>query len=692
MLNPNFKSNVPAPLLDTPNWVVWKLENRHNKPTKVPYQAVPVDGDPKARSNDSTTWADFDDAWAESLENDKYSGVGFMLVGSKFTGVDFDGIAPNRVIEPYVASILAIAGNPYAEITPSGNGVRVFLEGTKLPEGKRKFTVTEPLKYGAEIYSGAETGRYLTVTGDKIEGSGNSIPVMNEWGLELVYVLVSQILDSKFKSLWINDQEFVSTVYGGDQSRADAALCAMLVPLFRRDPQKIEDAFSASEMGQRSKWISRKDYRDRTIKNALNLPALSDGLIWKDQNRQNQAKKKEPVETQDSITRTMTMTRADKVQAEVTPWLWPNRIVANNINVFSGEPDMGKGLTWTDFVSRLTRHEDFPDCLNDLTGPVDVVIMSSEDDINSTVVPRLIAAGADLTRVHFIIITENVGGTIAEGIAALDKDLPAIEKLLEELEPGAVALIVVDPIIAFMGDADANKDKDVRPIFTRMKAFSKKNKLAWLTVNHFNKNSGATSINRTTGAKTFVSAPRATWMFGKDPEDSERRLMMKGKGNLAKQGLKTLAYRIVETFIEVNGKPYMDDKGRSVGVPCIEWDGETDHNAEDVLSSDSDPLKRGSKSVEIFLNNILGSQPDGVMLATEIYKAGEDVKISSDRLKRAKNQLGVVVFKLGDRWYWAKGPAYADDFKKNYFLPGNSKVIIADVEDAAETELVTEEA
>jgi len=46
---------------------------------------------------------------------------------------------------------------------------RVFLEERKLPEGKRKFTVTEPLKYGAEINSGAETGRYLTVTGDKIE-------------------------------------------------------------------------------------------------------------------------------------------------------------------------------------------------------------------------------------------------------------------------------------------------------------------------------------------------------------------------------------------------------------------------------------------------------------------------------------------------------------------------------------------
>ena len=129
-----------------------------------------------------------------------------------------------------------------AEFSPSGDGGRIFVVGTKLPVGKRKFILTKPKKYGGEIYSGAETGRYLTVTGDKIEGSGSTIPQLTEWELELVYVLVSQILEEKFKKLWMNDQEFIATTYGGDQSRADAALCAMLVPLFGKDPQKIEAA------------------------------------------------------------------------------------------------------------------------------------------------------------------------------------------------------------------------------------------------------------------------------------------------------------------------------------------------------------------------------------------------------------------------------------------------------------------
>jgi hypothetical protein len=677
MLNPNFTKVVPGPLLDTPNWVVWRYETRHGKQTKVPYQAVPVDGDPKARSNDSSTWSEFCEAWAEASDSNRYSGVGFMLVGSPYTGIDFDGLASNRVVDPYVANIIKIAGNPYAEFSPSGEGVRIFVSGTKLPAGKRKFTLAEPRKFGAEIYSGAETGRYLTVTGDKIDGSGNSIPQLTEWELELVYVLVSQILEDKFKKLWLNDQDFIESNYGGDQSRADAALISMLVPLFGRDPQQIEAAFSESEMGQRAKWTDRKDYRDRTIGNALNLPPLTSGLILGDQGptkKQQQATIEQPEE----ITRTISMTRADKVQAEITPWLWPNRIVANNINVFSGEPDMGKGLTWTDFVARLTTHEDFPDCPNDLPGPTDVVIMGSEDDTNSTVVPRLIAAGADLTRVHFVEITENVSGTLSEGIAALDRDLPAIEGLLNALGVGVASLIVVDPIISFMGDADPNKDRDVRPIFTRMKAFAKRNQLAWLTVNHFNKNAAATSINRTSGAKTFVSAPRATWMFGKDPDDTERRLMMKGKGNLAKQGVKTLAYRIVETYIEVDGKPFVDAKDRPIGVPRIEWDGETDHNVEDILSADSDPLKKGSKKAEEFLTNLLDAAPHGVMLASDIYKAGEEAtpQVGADKLKRAKNSLDYETFKLSDRWYWSKGPQHSQEFKKQYFGPGANNVLM----------------
>lgn len=429
-------------------------------------------------------------------------------------------------------------------------------------------------------------------------------------------------------------------------------------------------------MGERDKWTERKDYRDRTIQNALNLPPLESGVTLGGKEPGKPSSQDKSAAPQQTVGREMTMTRADSLQPEITPWLWPQRIVANNINVFAGEPDMGKGLTWVDFVARLTTHQDFPDCANDLPGPTDIAIMSSEDDNAATVVPRLIAAGADLTHVHFVTVTENVSGTLQEGIACLDRDLPTLEELLTRIGIGTVSLVIVDPI-AFMGDADPNKDRDVRPIFTRMKAFAKKNRIAWLTVNHFNKNQMATSINRTSGAKTFVSAPRCTWLFDKDPDDPTRRLMMKGKGNLAKQGLKTLAYRINEKFIEVDGKPYVDAKDRPVGVPVVQWDGETDHTADDVLHADADASKKLNKKAEELITRLLNESPTGVVLASTIYDAGESEtpSISSQKLKRAKNSLDVEVFKLGDRWYWAKDRQSKDAFKTEYFQPGKGVIL-----------------
>src|SRR6267154_3963786 len=182
-------------------------------------------------------------------------------------GHDFDGVVKDGAPESFVLGILETLGNPYCEITPSGNGLRAFVEATLQPGGKRRFTRSEPDKYGAEIYSGSEGGRYLTVTGRKF--SGSDIPKSEN--ISLGYFLISQILNDKFKGLWTGDL----TEYEGDQSRADLALIGMLAKNFSRDPNILESAFSASKLGQRDKWTKRLDYRKRTIDAALK-PAVAE--------------------------------------------------------------------------------------------------------------------------------------------------------------------------------------------------------------------------------------------------------------------------------------------------------------------------------------------------------------------------------------------------------------------------------
>lgn len=359
----------------------------------------------------------------------------------------------------------------------------------------------------------------------------------------------------------------------------------------------------------------------------------------KHQNPQQQA--------QPQVGRVLQFVRGDSIKPKRLQWLWNNRILADKLNVFSGEPDVGKGMTTVDFAARITRHCDFPDCKNELDGPRDVLFLSSEDDMEDTIIPRLKVAGADMTRIHFAEISDNSSGTLTEGIVCLDRDLPVLEQMIKQ-HPDIV-LIIPDPVIAFLGDADPNKDKDVRPIYSKMKSFAKRLNVAWLFVNHWNKNQNASSINRTSGAKTMVSAPRATWMFSKSPEDPSRYLMMKGKGNLSSlNGAKTLAYRII-------GEPYDFGDGKPPGeVPRLIWDGETEHATEDVLQEQADPKSRRNTKAEELLTRLLES---GAVLARTVYRESDREHLSADQMKRARYKLGYAARQIGGQWHWAKSEA-----------------------------------
>jgi hypothetical protein len=96
---------------------------------------------------------------------------------------------------------------------------------------------------------------------------------------------------------------------------------------------------------------------------------------------------------------------ADKyVMTELT-WLWPQKIPKGKVIFFTGKPDCGKSLTAADVIARITTGRDWPDGSKNTTPPSRVLLASSEDDPNDTLVPRLKAAGADLSKVEFVVGT-----------------------------------------------------------------------------------------------------------------------------------------------------------------------------------------------------------------------------------------------------------------------------------------------
>jgi hypothetical protein len=91
------------------------------------------------------------------------------------------------------------------------------------------------------------------------------------------------------------------------------------------------------------------------------------------------------------------------LEEESVSWLWHRRIPMGKIAFFEGDPEGAKSLLTTDIIARVATGRAIPlaDAPGELEGsPRDVLVISAEDDLRDTIMPRLRAAGADISRVH----------------------------------------------------------------------------------------------------------------------------------------------------------------------------------------------------------------------------------------------------------------------------------------------------
>lgn len=162
--------NIPAELKGASQWVRWRNESdRNGKPTKIPYKARSGD---RAESNNPETWAAYTDALAGyQQEAETYSGIGFCFDREDpYCGIDLDAcLDADGNLKPEAAEIIAHFPT-YAEISPSGVGIKLFCIGELPRDCKHK---VENVGFKAlEVYN---SGRYFTVTGNQYPGSPDTI-------------------------------------------------------------------------------------------------------------------------------------------------------------------------------------------------------------------------------------------------------------------------------------------------------------------------------------------------------------------------------------------------------------------------------------------------------------------------------------------------------------------------------------
>ena len=126
--------NIPSELKALPQWVLWNYNK--GKP-KHPYNPKTLED---AKANDFSTWADFETSVKKASQ--KGCEIGFEFSNSGLAGVDMDHVLIDGNLTPEAAEIVALLDS-YTEISPSGDGVHIFVNAPslELEANKRVTTV-----------------------------------------------------------------------------------------------------------------------------------------------------------------------------------------------------------------------------------------------------------------------------------------------------------------------------------------------------------------------------------------------------------------------------------------------------------------------------------------------------------------------------------------------------------------------
>lgn len=359
-----------------------------------------------------------------------------------------------------------------------------------------------------------------------------------------------------------------------------------------------------------------------------------------------------------------------RTAAEIDPkpieWFWPQRISCGSLTIITGMPGLSKSLLTIDIAARITTGGRWPDG----TGSAPkggVILFGTEDDPETVVVPRLIAADADRSLVRIVEGVEE-GQKDWLGAISIDRDLALVREQLDAF-PECKA-IVFDPLSQFI-DAEENSNAATRAALMPLVNLARERNVAVLAVMHLNKKSDSAMIQRIAGASSYGQVARHVLWVANDPDDTatgldKRRAMLVVKNSHGRSNVGQL-YRV---------------SSRNADVPGIEWiAGTVEMDAERLVPrpggvSQAQQDRRGEA-----VDSLRDMLAEGQRPAAEIERELKDAGFSRRQIDFACDTLGVTKRQVrpatGARtWVWslpagdaAEQPAVHDAIDANSWSP-----------------------
>ncbi len=314
----------------------------------------------------------------------------------------------------------------------------------------------------------------------------------------------------------------------------------------------------------------------------------------------------------------------------------------------TGDMGSGKSSVMTDAAARVSSGNRFP-ILEYPVPPVKgfVFYITSEGVPDKILVPRLIAAGADLANVRIIEGIKGRSGRFE--VLDVTKDLSRIERRAKDFRD--LALIIVDPIVSFLPERlNPNQANSVRRAMDGLSDLAHRLQVAIVVVMHFAKASaGVKAVHRTAGSGQFEAAIKESWsVVRRQGDPANARLFVPQKSNIG-ACRKSRSFTIHEAMIP------SDDPDIPIRTSKIEWGELVEDDPETLISPPLDlPTNHVARAKEFLAAKL---QEGVVLYAKPLINEAEEKGIPKWAMYKAKDILEIEDDKEGNfqgRSFWFK--------------------------------------
>lgn len=325
------------------------------------------------------------------------------------------------------------------------------------------------------------------------------------------------------------------------------------------------------------------------------------------------------------------------LEPEPVRWLWPDWLALGKMHILAGAPGQGKTTIALAFAATVSIGGRWPN--GKRCEPGNILVWSGEDDAADTLLPRLLAAGADKARCYFVTGTR-INGELEPFDPA--RDMVALEAQAQRI--GGIKLLIVDPVVSAVA-GDSHKNTEVRRALQPLVDLASRLDAAVLGISHFSKGgAGSDPASRVVGSIAFTAVARvvlvAAKVKGEDGED--KRILARGKSNIGPDD---------------GGFEYHIEQGEPIpGIRAsyVMWGESVEGTARELLAepdagSDADGDSSAKAEAEEFLIELL---KDGPSPTKHVEAQAKEAGISWRTVRRASDALGIKKRKLQGAWYW----------------------------------------